>query len=144
MFGHSVGLNLMSIKSVVSCAFGAHFHLRIAFSADWARTGWPPTILSDFTDPFGAITTSIFTLPVMFILRASSGYIGATLLTILRLLSPWSCWAKPHEHHSRVLEIAHAMRINLTGRRTLFPLYPSNLITSRDILKVTIVRAQQP
>ena len=74
---------------------------------------------SDFTEPFGAITTSILTLPVMFIFRASSGYVGATLFTIFRFVSPCSCWATHHEHHIRVLAMVHATRISLTVR-TLF------------------------
>src|SRR5262249_41839269 len=56
----------------------------------------------DLTRPSGLITTSIFTLPVTFMRLARSGYVGVTLVFILRLDSSVEpdC-AKPALPHKR-------------------------------------------
>src|ERR1700732_4865766 len=139
MCGHSFRSNLISIVSVVSCGFGAHFHLRMASIADWARTGWPPRIFGDFGKPFAPTTTSSLTVPTICILWANSGYSGDTRFTTFRWISTWFCWAKHHEHQSRVFRIMHAVRTPLVWLRTV-GLLPPNIITAlSDPNKVTLV-----
>src|SRR5579884_2887121 len=54
--------------------------------------GCPPLTCTDFGEPLAPTATSSFTVPWIRILRAISGYCGATLLTTLRTLSDsWAC-----------------------------------------------------
>src|SRR6202007_772710 len=72
---------------VVSSGAGINFH---SFTASWQGStskGWPPTTRLLLTRPSGVITTSILTLPLTFMRRASSGYIGAVLDLIFSLVS---------------------------------------------------------
>ncbi len=58
---------------VLSAGDGSKRHFFAASSAAVDSTGWPPTTRASFTVPFGDTVTSIFTVPVIFILRARSG-----------------------------------------------------------------------
>src|ERR1700757_2000345 len=81
------GSNLKSIIPLLSVDAGSKRHFRAASSAAVASTGGPPTTLASFTLPFGATTISILTVPARFILRASSGYTGSTLVFARRTIS---------------------------------------------------------
>src|SRR6267143_5804143 len=72
---------------VVSSDEGTNFHSLSASWHVWTSNGWPPTPRVAFTWPSGATTTSILTLPLTFIRRARSGYVGAVLDLTLRLVS---------------------------------------------------------
>jgi hypothetical protein len=59
----------------------------MASTAAAANTGLPPSTVVNFNFPLGATTASSLTVPLIYILRASSGYTGTTLLTIFRFTS---------------------------------------------------------
>src|SRR5579863_89607 len=68
-----LGSNLKSRTPVDSVGDGSKRHFRAASSAALASTGCPPRMRSSLTTPLGATTTSILTVPAMFIFRARSG-----------------------------------------------------------------------
>ncbi len=72
---------------VLSPGAGSKRHFLTASSAAPASTGCPPTTFASFTVPLGATTTCTLTVPVIFILRANSGYSGCTLLFARRTIS---------------------------------------------------------
>jgi len=79
--------NLNSRVSVVCELAGSNFQSLTACSADSTSTGWPPSALVCLTCPPGVITTSSFTVPLSFILLASSEYCGFGPASILRFPS---------------------------------------------------------
>jgi hypothetical protein len=67
------GVNLNSISCRVSLLAGANFHSFTAADAATINTGFPPIGSDDFTEPFGATTTTSFTPPFRCVRRARSG-----------------------------------------------------------------------
>src|SRR5262249_5207931 len=70
------GLKWISIGSVVSWSVFPHFQPRTANCADCASRGLPPFTSMDLTEPLEPTTTSSFTVPEIFIVRARAGYGG--------------------------------------------------------------------
>src|SRR5271168_5304715 len=78
-------LKLISIISTVSFGPSSKRHFLTALSASTDKRGLPPRTLVSRTWPSGDTVAEIRTVPVIRILRASSGYSGSMLVFSLRL-----------------------------------------------------------
>jgi hypothetical protein len=78
-----------SIVSRVSFSPGSYFHCLAASRAAPANNGLPPTRRVFLTLPSDETVTSIFTFPLSWYCRASSGYLASTFVLILRVIACW-------------------------------------------------------
>src|SRR5579872_1057727 len=92
----------MLTSAVVSSLLLSYFQLLTAFTAESMSSGCPPSGFTAFTDPSGAIVTCNFTVPEMFMRRASSGYTGSVLVLTARVLSAANVGDRAIEKRSKL------------------------------------------